>query len=84
MRTRLTAEELNRRCFSETGRRLGAVQRWMGATLGGLVEEEAAVLEAKFMLPSAFAEEERRREAQPQLQHNMARDLDPESPTCRS
>src|SRR5215212_8269423 len=53
-------EELNRRWFEQqTGRRLGQVQRflrhktldWMGATLDGMVESEAAVFEAKFMLP---------------------------------
>src|SRR5215204_7734861 len=50
----LATEELNRRWFErETGRPLGAVQRfirhqtlgWMGATLDGMVEEEAAVFE---------------------------------------
>src|SRR3954454_21776993 len=52
-------EELNRRWFErETGRRLGGVQRfmrhptleWMGATLDGLVQDETALFEAKFML----------------------------------
>jgi predicted phage-related endonuclease len=58
----LATEELNRRWFEgETGRRLVKVQRfvrhktlkWIGATLDGMVEEEAAVFEAKFMLPWA-------------------------------
>src|SRR5215204_3393184 len=73
-------EDLNRRWFErETGRRLGAVQRflrhpkleWMGATLDGLVEEEGAVFEAKFMLPWAFTEESAAEKHMPQLQHNM-------------
>ena len=73
-------EDLNRRWFErETGRRLGAVQRfarhpridWMGATLDGLVEEETAVFEAKFMLPWAFTEESAAEKHMPQLQHNM-------------
>jgi predicted phage-related endonuclease len=53
----LATEDLNRRWFErETGRPLGAVQRfmrhpkldWMGATLDGIVEGEMAVFEAKF------------------------------------
>ena len=73
-------EDLNRRWFErETGRRLGAVQRfvrhpridWMGATLDGLVEEETAVFEAKFMLPWSFTEESAAEKHMPQLQHNM-------------
>ena len=73
-------EDLNRRWFErETGRRLGAIQRfirhprleWMGATLDGLVEEETAVFEAKFMLPWAFTEESAAEKHMPQLQHNM-------------
>jgi predicted phage-related endonuclease len=76
----LATEELNRRWFErETGRPLGAVQRfirhqtrgWMGATLDGMVEEEAAVFEAKFMLPWAFTEESAAEKHMPQLQHNM-------------
>src|SRR5918993_1159232 len=59
-------EDLNRRWFErETGRRLQQIQRflrhpridWMGATLDGLVEEETAAFEAKFMLPWASTEE---------------------------
>ena len=73
-------EELNRRWFErETGWRLGAVQRfirhpnldWMGATLDGMVDEEKAVFEAKFMLPWAFTEESAAEKHMPQLQHNM-------------
>src|SRR5215213_5316533 len=58
-------EELNRRWFErETGHSIGAVQRfvrhpkldWMGATLDGIVPDDGAVFEAKFMLPWNFAE----------------------------
>jgi predicted phage-related endonuclease len=70
-------EDLNRRWFErETGRRLGAVQRfirhsrldWMDATLDGLVEDERAVFEAKFMLPWAFTEESAAEKHKPELQ----------------
>src|SRR5438105_855124 len=53
-------EVLNRRWFErQTGLSLRQVQRfvrhpkleWMGATLDGIVEQEGAVFEAKFMLP---------------------------------
>jgi predicted phage-related endonuclease len=73
-------EDLNRRWFeNETGRRLGHIQHfirhpkldWMGATLDGLVDEEKAVFEAKFMLPWNFAEESAAEKYMPQLQHNM-------------
>ena len=73
-------EDLNRRWFErETGRTLRQIQRfvrhpridWMGATLDGLVEEETAVFEAKFMLPWAFTEESAAEKHMPQLQHNM-------------
>jgi predicted phage-related endonuclease len=73
-------EELNRRWFErETGRRLGNIQRfvrhpkldWMGATLDGMVKEETAVFEAKFMLPWSFTEEGAAEKHMPQLQHNM-------------
>src|SRR5829696_4468746 len=59
-------EELNRRWFErETGHSIGAVQRfvrhpkleWMGATLDGIVPDDGAVFEAKFMLPWNFAED---------------------------
>ena len=73
-------EELNRRWFErQTGRGLCAVQRflrhrsfdWMGATLDGMVEHEAAVFEAKFMLPWNFDEATAVERHMPQLQHNM-------------
>src|SRR6195256_4208281 len=70
-------EELNRSWYERnTGRRVTDVQRrvkhsaipWMAATLDGIVEESAAVFEAKFMLPP------RRRPPKstwPSFQHNM-------------
>src|SRR4051794_31464272 len=73
-------EELNRRWFTrETGRELKQVQRfvrhptldWMGATLDGMVKDEHAVFEAKFMLPWNFAEDVAADKHMPQLQHNM-------------
>ena len=56
-------EELNRRWFErETGHSIGAVQRFatqyrVGATLDGIVPDDGAVSEAKFMLPWNFAED---------------------------
>ena len=76
----VVTEELNRRWFErETGRRLGNVQRfvrhpkldWMGATVDGMIQEETAVFEAKFMLPWSFTEESAAAKHMPQLQHNM-------------
>jgi predicted phage-related endonuclease len=76
----IVTEQLNRRWFErETGRGLEHVQKfvrhpkleWMGATLDGLVKEEAAVFEAKFMLPWSFSEESAAEKHMPQLQHNM-------------
>lgn len=76
----LATEELNRRWFErETGRRVGGVQRfarhprleWMGATLDGMVKEEGAVFESKFMLPWSFSEEGAAAKHMAQLQHNM-------------
>ena len=47
------------------------VNRWMGATLDGLVEANGAVFEAKFMLPWSFSEEAAAEKHMAQLQHNM-------------
>src|SRR3954453_11584016 len=47
------------------------VNRWMGATLDGMVEAKAAVFEAKFMLPWSFSEEAAATKHMAQLQHNM-------------
>src|SRR5213594_370165 len=73
-------EELNRTWYERnTSRRVTAVQRrvkhsaifWMVATLDGVVEETAAVFEAKFMLPWSFSEEAAAEKYMAQLQHNM-------------
>jgi predicted phage-related endonuclease len=76
----ITTEDLNRRWFErETGHRLARAQTflrhprldWMGATLDGLIVEESAVFEAKFMLPWSFSEASAAEKHMPQLQHNM-------------
>ena len=73
-------EELNRRWFERcTGQNVKDVQKrvrhpinkWMAATLDGMVEETDAVFEAKFMLPWAFAEDTAAAKHMAQLQHNM-------------
>ena len=47
------------------------VNRWMGATLDGMVAATRAVFEAKFMLPWSFSEEAAAAKHMAQLQHNM-------------
>jgi len=47
------------------------VNRWMVATLDGMVEAKGAVFEAKFMLPWSFSEEAAATKHMAQLQHNM-------------
>jgi predicted phage-related endonuclease len=47
------------------------VNRWMGATLDGLIEATGAVFEAKFMLPWSFSEEAAAAKHMAQVQHNM-------------
>src|SRR4051794_15940436 len=47
------------------------INRWMGATLDGMVEAKTAVFEAKFMLPWSFSEEAAAAKHMAQLQHNM-------------
>jgi predicted phage-related endonuclease len=73
-------EALNRQWFErETGRQLHKIQRfarhpkveWMGATLDGMVREDTAVYEAKFMLTWSFSEENAAEKHMAQLQHNM-------------
>src|SRR6202041_3302891 len=73
-------EELNRRWYERnTGNAIKDVQRriqhpinkWMAATLDGLVEPSGAVFEAKFMLPWTFSEEAAAEKHIAQLQHNM-------------
>jgi len=73
-------EDLNRVWYERnTGQRITDVQRhvkhslipWMAATLDGIVEQTAAVFEAKFMLPWSFSEEAAAEKYMAQLQHNM-------------
>jgi predicted phage-related endonuclease len=47
------------------------VNRWMAATLDGMVEGLGAVFEAKFMLPWSFSEAAAAEKHMAQLQHNM-------------
>ena len=47
------------------------VNRWMAATLDGMVEPIGAIFEAKFMLPWSFSEEAAAEKHMAQLQHNM-------------
>jgi predicted phage-related endonuclease len=47
------------------------VNRWMAATLDGMVEGTGVVFEAKFMLPWSFSEEGAAEKHMAQLQHNM-------------
>jgi len=76
----VVTEPLNRHWFERnTGHAVRDIQRrirhpvnrWMGATLDGLVEQTGAVFEAKFMLPWSFSEEGAAEKYMPQLQHNM-------------
>jgi predicted phage-related endonuclease len=73
-------EDLNRVWYERnTGYRITDVQRhvkhsaipWMAATLDGIVEQSAAVFEAKFMLPWSFSEVAAAEKYMAQLQHNM-------------
>jgi hypothetical protein len=73
-------EHLNRRWYERnTGHAVKDVQKqsqhpvnkWMAATLDGLVEPTGAVFEAKFMLPWTFSEEAAAEKHMAQLQHNM-------------
>ena len=73
-------EDLNRRWYERnTGHAIKDVQKriqhpinkWMVATLDGLVDPGGAVFEAKFMLPWTFSEEAAAEKHMAQLQHNM-------------
>ncbi len=73
-------EDLNRRWYERnTGHVIKDVQKhiqhpvnkWMAATLDGMVEPAGAVFEAKFMLPWTFSEEAAAEKHMAQLQHNM-------------
>jgi predicted phage-related endonuclease len=76
----VVTEPLNRLWFERnTGHLITEVQRhirhpvnrWMGATLDGMVAAEGAVFEAKFMLPWLFSEEAAAEKHMAQVQHNM-------------
>lgn len=73
-------EALNRQWFERnTGKEIVDVQRrimhpvnkWMEATLDGIVKPSGAVFESKFMLPWSFSEEAAAEKHMAQLQHNM-------------
>jgi predicted phage-related endonuclease len=73
-------EELNRKWYQrctghtikDTQKRIRhPINKWMAATLDGIVEQTGAVFEAKFMLPWAFSEEAAAEKHMAQLQHNM-------------
>jgi predicted phage-related endonuclease len=76
----LVTEPLNRLWYERnTGRTITDVQRrirhpvnrWMGATLDGMVPAAGAVFEAKFMLPWSFSEQAAAEKHMAQVQHNM-------------
>ena len=76
----LVTEPLNRAWYERnTGHAITDVQRqirhpvnrWMGATLDGMVAGSGVVFEAKFMLPWSFSEEAAAEKHMAQLQHNM-------------
>src|SRR5947209_1987319 len=76
----VATEALNRAWYERnTGQAVTQVQRrlqhpvnrWMGATLDGMIEPIEAVFEAKFMLPWSFSEEAAAEKHMAQLQHNM-------------
>jgi predicted phage-related endonuclease len=76
----VVTEDLNRRWYQyNTGHAIKDIQKriqhpvnkWMAATLDGMVEPTGAVFEAKFMLPWAFSEQAAAEKHMAQLQHNM-------------
>jgi predicted phage-related endonuclease len=76
----IVTEELNRtwykRCTGQTIKDIQkrvrhSVNKWMAATLDGIVEQTGAVFEAKFMLPWAFTPDGAVEKHMAQLQHNM-------------
>jgi putative phage-type endonuclease len=76
----VVTEPLNRTWYERnTGRTIKDIQwwvrhpvnRWMAATLDGMIHETDAVFEAKFMLPWSFSEEAAAEKHMAQLQHNM-------------
>jgi predicted phage-related endonuclease len=73
-------EELNRQWYERnTGKTIKDIQRrvqhpvnkWMAATLDGMIDPGNTVFEAKFMLPWTFSEEAAATKHMAQLQHNM-------------
>jgi len=76
----VVTEPLNRLWFERnTGHAVTEVQRrirhpvnrWMGATLDGMVASLGAIFEAKFALPWSFSEEAAAEKHAAQVQHNM-------------
>src|SRR5271165_2464782 len=76
----VATEALNRTCYERNAGRVVTdiqrwvkhpVNRWMAATIDGMVEDPDAVFEAKFMLPWSFSEEAAAEKHMAQLQHNM-------------
>src|SRR5215472_17994880 len=76
----LVTEPLNRAWYERnTGHAITYVQRrirhpvnrWMGATLDGMVAASGAVFEAKFMLPWSFSDDAAAEKHMAQVQHNM-------------
>jgi predicted phage-related endonuclease len=76
----VATEALNRAWYERnTGRTVTDIQRrvrhpvnrWMAATLDGMVADPDAVFEAKFMLPWSFSEEAASAKHMAQLQHYM-------------
>jgi predicted phage-related endonuclease len=69
---RLWYERITGQGIKDVQRRIRhPVNRWMGATLDGIVEATGAVFEAKFMLPWSFSEEGAAEKHMAQVQHNM-------------
>src|SRR5438309_8511251 len=69
---RLWYERNTGQAVSEVQRRIRhPVNRWMGATLDGMVAGSGTVFEAKFMLPWSFSEEAAAEKHMAQIQHNM-------------
>jgi predicted phage-related endonuclease len=73
-------EDLNRRWYERSSghavkdvqkRIVHPLNKWMAATLDGLVDPGGAVFEAKFMLPWTFSEGAAAEKHMAQLQHNM-------------
>src|SRR5271154_653205 len=76
----VVTEALNRTWYERnTGRTIKDIQRWvrhpvnrwMAATVDGMIHETDSVFEAKFMLPWSFSEEAAAEKHMAQLQHNM-------------